>query len=677
MGTWIKQGELFAHKESGAMNNPDLSTQDHADIMEGIIDTGFDGVFTQASEEARQPVSHVSDTTIATSVGDTIMESENLHTQTPNRGPPSVSHISETTAATSEVYAQTETANDGYNNAEDETEGTSTQYARWFGEELDETSDLEGRSVATPSENSSGKTKSVQMSTLPSIAKPQITTNDVTPERSIESEHAATDLTTNTTVDLTTEQTQPSEEVQFYLGKRVKMNTDKSNRNGLARFGRFIINRYGKNKADRERALHYNEMPYEEVISLLRRIVFVHADGRLIDKSEAQLTEFCQKRVRHFLREWVVHARKSKSSERLHPTTMRGYIHAVQRGVMEEWGLRVELTRGPIFNCPKEGLLSVCDNLFAQQQAQGCVTVSKNILTADDITTLYKSHYLSKDTAKGFQRRLVFNIALATANRPTEIWDLDVGQFSHDMDNGRAVWRIKGKIGSNIGSSKTTPGGWHAVGKKVKEITIWDEWTLNGLLNIYKDISLYMRIREGLNAGTTRFFLGTNRRATHLTRFFSRQHLGEKTFKAIIRDTCKYLGIRGVGENSHITTHSIRTTVSTRLLDNGHDGASVVMRTGHKKMESLKNYGTLRGALGKRQMDDILPGSESTKRSKCDAENPKPISFPSTDPSVSGAEVHLAPTTPLPDLAAMISRISTGSNCTVHINIHHHQPGKH
>ena len=37
-----------------------------------------------------------------------------------------------------------------------------------------------------------------------------------------------------------------------------------------------------------------------------------------------------------------------------------------------------------MFNCPKEGLLSVLDNRFSEQQSKGALTESHNTLSEED-----------------------------------------------------------------------------------------------------------------------------------------------------------------------------------------------------------------------------------------------------------------------------------------------------
>ncbi len=49
----------------------------------------------------------------------------------------------------------------------------------------------------------------------------------------------------------------------------------------------------------------------------------------------------------------------------------------------------MELTSGPIFADPKNGLLSVLDNLFSEQQSRGMLVKSHNCLFLDDVRKNY------------------------------------------------------------------------------------------------------------------------------------------------------------------------------------------------------------------------------------------------------------------------------------------------
>ena len=93
-----------------------------------------------------------------------------------------------------------------------------------------------------------------------------------------------------------------------------------------------------------------------------------------------------------------------------------------------------------------------------------------------------------------------------------------------------------------------------------------------------------------------------------MSNFFKNQHLGRNTFSKIVKDVCASNGISGTGSKKGMTTHGLRGTVTTLLVEAGHSDSAIAMRTGHRDPRSLKNYQNIQGWEGERQQCDILDG---------------------------------------------------------------------
>lgn len=148
---------------------------------------------------------------------------------------------------------------------------------------------------------------------------------------------------------------------------------------------------------------------------------------------------------------------------------MRGYLFGIQRFFKSAWAYNLNLISGPIFNCPSQGLLAICDNLFSSQQSRGFVMKSHNVLTISDVRKLYLSPQLSPLLAHSFMTRVVFGVALMTAMRPTELHLLRLSQISTVHNNREDVLCVKGRLGSLDVISKAARGGC----KNVKYNTAW------------------------------------------------------------------------------------------------------------------------------------------------------------------------------------------------------------
>ena len=143
------------------------------------------------------------------------------------------------------------------------------------------------------------------------------------------------------------------------------------------------------------------------------------------DWSENQL-----KVVRFFLIEFVANYKNLKTGDDIAPTTLKTYMLGIQRGISCVWDYDLKIFSGPIFACPREGLVGVLDNKARQGQQQGRHVISHNVLSRDELIHLYRSESLSKNTPKRFLTRLVFTVGILTALRPVAIATLSVSQFS-------------------------------------------------------------------------------------------------------------------------------------------------------------------------------------------------------------------------------------------------------
>ena len=103
--------------------------------------------------------------------------------------------------------------------------------------------------------------------------------------------------------------------------------------------------------------------------------------------------------------------------------------------------------------------MSVLDKRFSEQQVRGFTIKIHNVLSQDNVLKLYSSMEQSKSTPYSYQCRMIFNLALITAMRPTELFRLQISQFKLFRQGECAVWRIEGRIGSVDGTDKTMKGG--------------------------------------------------------------------------------------------------------------------------------------------------------------------------------------------------------------------------
>lgn len=380
--------------------------------------------------------------------------------------------------------------------------------------------------------------------------------------------------------------------------------------------------------------------------------------------------------------------KNKKTGLDIRPSTMKSYILGIQRGFYHEWGYKLNLLTGPIFACRKDGLTAVVDNKARNLQEAGLHTESHNVLSKEEVLTLFKSKSLSPDSPKGFQNRLIFAIGILTAMRPTAMALLSRHQFCKMTLGGEIVWKITGTVGNVNGGSKTSSGGWSSIGRKPVEVCVWDQDYANGNINFFKILDEYIALRDSVAGDLDRFFLAVQLTAVDKGKFFKRQPLGKNSFLSAVKSCCNEEGIQGSGTKSWMTTHGLRGTLATILFEAGHSDSSVSLRTGHRDPTSLKSYQHLRGGLGLRQQRDLLPdngclqSANKTPRLQPsvsvdtvidDAAQPQlpPKAFHvDNTPSVPTSSSDVSNGPPAAVVQALLSNVHSMQNNQININIH-------
>lgn len=246
-----------------------------------------------------------------------------------------------------------------------------------------------------------------------------------------------------------------------------------------------------------------------------------------------------------------------------------------------------------------------------------------------------------------------------------------------EFGSEKVVKIVVGKLGGSNGQSKNAPGGYKYADRKAKEVLVWRMDQLDGKVTVLDDFLEYMELLKDRSPDSN--FLASINQATYdKTKFFKTDvNLGEQTIGKYITHACDALGIKGLGTRDHITAHGLRATVITQLFEMGQSATCVQLRSGHKSIETLKEYRTLRGQTGKLQQEHIFADPTCDRPSKKPKHNdvegdPAPvISNPplstqqiSAEPNVTP---HLAALTP--ELKNLISTLCDVNNVTGGITI--------
>lgn len=72
--------------------------------------------------------------------------------------------------------------------------------------------------------------------------------------------------------------------------------------------------------------------------------------------------------------------------------------------------------------------------------------------------------------------------------------------------NVQSVWKLSGAVGSTSARTKTSPGGWKAIGENPLESIVWTESYSDVTINFFASIEDYMAFQDELEVITHLFF---------------------------------------------------------------------------------------------------------------------------------------------------------------------------
>lgn len=198
-------------------------------------------------------------------------------------------------------------------------------------------------------------------------------------------------------------------------------------------------------------------------------MLFSDVHGSLLPEGFNSWTEEQLKTIRYHLIEFVTNYRTEGGKE-VTPNTMRCHLSGVKRYFTTKRGYKIEVMKRPLFPCKKNVLMAVCDNRLREQQDRRITVASLNVLSSADGQRLFSSPQQSRGFRACFQCLFIFEIALSTAMRPTEIHKLLCSQVSDAAQDEKPGMLIVGCIGSMDGTCKAAEGGWKDVKVKPKEV---------------------------------------------------------------------------------------------------------------------------------------------------------------------------------------------------------------
>ena len=143
----------------------------------------------------------------------------------------------------------------------------------------------------------------------------------------------------------------------MYLRKQVPRNTKRNKANSLRTLCNFVSDRFVSNPSDHPTVRE----------NAARAFMFPGESGGFMPGGASEFSTACLIRVRDVMIEFVTSHRNTRTGAEIKPTTLNNYITSIQRAFKQDWGYYIDLMKGPIFDCPREGLLSALDNKIREQ----------------------------------------------------------------------------------------------------------------------------------------------------------------------------------------------------------------------------------------------------------------------------------------------------------------------
>lgn len=307
------------------------------------------------------------------------------------------------------------------------------------------------------------------------------------------------------------------------------------------------------------------------------------------------------------LKEFIVQYKTKDSARKPKPITINGYIQGFAR-LLQSRGYQFNIFTDDVFIDQKTGYRFVMDNYFAERQAEGAVTIHHNTIPFKEMKKLLAHDVCSMETACGYLNRLVFTMGLMIGLRPTALSNITLDQLQLSEKDGRPIIYFMEKVGGRDGTGKTKQGGIKFIKRSPQPIPIYNIEFMDGLINPFRLIVDYLKLRCSMGPFSNRFFLQVANKTVgkKRTQWFKKSPIGKNSFSEILKTMCREAGIRGDGLHDHLTNHSLRSSMINRLIETGHADSATVLRSNHASIDTLTRYHNLQSVEGFKQQFDLF-----------------------------------------------------------------------
>ena len=354
-------------------------------------------------------------------------------------------------------------------------------------------------------------------------------------------------------------------------------------------------------------------------VNLIHSYIANEAGGHV--NRPPKMEELSPSQLDTYLSKFLLAVRK-KNGEEYEPTTLRGFISSVERYLKKHRYCESVVT-GQSFSRTRETLRSKQKQL--KRDGKGNKPFEAASLTQEELEMLYSSGAFGCNSPQALINTLWYNNCLH--------FGLRGGKEQRDLKWGDVLLKkdTEGKeyLEYNTERQTKTRTGANPMNRRSVKPRMYENLSAGPERNPVFLYKLYKAKRpESYIDNNAPFYLGVNHSNASKAdlptlKWFKPQPMGVNKLNSLMKDCAQ---LAGIGKDKRITNHSARKTLVQKLQDNNIPPTQIVQITGHKNLQSVNNYSSLREQQ-QQDISSILSSVPNVSNARSSLSSQETISF--------------------------------------------------
>ncbi len=353
-------------------------------------------------------------------------------------------------------------------------------------------------------------------------------------------------------------------------------------------------------------------------VNLIHSYIANEAGGHV--NRPPKMEELSPSQLDTYLSKFLLAVRK-KNGEEYEPTTLRGFISSVERYLKKQRYCESVVT-GQSFSRTRETLRSKQKQL--KRDGKGNKPFEAASLTQEELEMLYSSGAFGCNSPQALINTLWYNNCLH--------FGLRGGKEQRDLKWGDVLLKkdTEGKeyLEYNTERQTKTRTGENPMNRRSVKPRMYENLSAGPERNPVFLYKLYKAKRpESYMDNNAPFYLGVNHSNASKAdlptlKWFKPQPMGVNKLNSLMKDCAQ---LAGIGKDKRITNHSARKTLVQKLQDNNIPPTQIVQITGHKNLQSVNSYSSLREQ--QQDISSILSSVPNVSNARSSLSSQETISF--------------------------------------------------